>query len=78
MPEYRILRKACDSQEFPRSTANSSLKCNTCSKLMVQANLEIQTSMTESISRKRLKEEPILTNPALHSGSLDQGVALHF
>jgi hypothetical protein len=58
--------------------ANSSLKCNTFSKLMVKANSEIQTSITESLSSKRLEEEPVLTNLVLRSGSLDQGVALHF
>jgi hypothetical protein len=46
--------------------------------LMVKANSEIQTSMTESLSKKKLEEKPILTNPVLLSGSLDQGVALHF
>jgi hypothetical protein len=62
-----------------RDMANSSLKCNTCSKLMLKGESIDRASMALSLSEKeQLRGTTMLIKPTLRSGSLDQGVALHF
>jgi hypothetical protein len=56
--------------------ANSSLKCNTCSKLMLKGESIDRASMALSLSVKEEEKETTLTKPTLRSGSLEQ--VLHF